>query len=115
MIEPKSYVYTYPHARVLNDEQRQLTVNLSKTKVVVFEARRSEVCNFMLSGAVVERVESYKYLGFVFHATKKLTVGTDALARCSGHGGYRKEGSICYETAMCTSGHTRSSSAAQAI
>ena len=60
-------------------EQRQLTVNLSKTKVVVFEARQSDVCGFVLSGAVVERVESYKYLGFVVHATKKLTFGTDAL------------------------------------
>ncbi len=27
----------------------------------------------------MERVESYKYLGFVVHATKKLTFGTDAL------------------------------------
>jgi len=27
----------------------------------------------------VERVESYKYLGFVVHATKKLTFGTDTL------------------------------------
>ena len=44
-------------------EQRQLTVNLSKTKVVVFETRQSDVCDFVLSGAVVERVESYKYLG----------------------------------------------------
>ncbi len=62
-------------------EQRQLTVNLSKTKVVVFEARvrQSDVCDFVLGGAVVERVESYKYLGFVVHATKKLTFGTDAL------------------------------------
>ncbi len=60
-------------------EQRQLTVNLSKTKVVVFETRQSGVCDFVLSGAVVERVESYKYLGFVVHATKKLTFGTDAL------------------------------------
>ncbi len=60
-------------------EQRQLTVNLSKAKVVVFEARQSDVCDFVLSGAVEERVESHKYLGFVFHATKKLTFGTDAL------------------------------------
>ncbi len=37
------------------------------------------MCDFVLSGAVVERVESYKYLGFVAHATKKLTFGTDAL------------------------------------
>ena len=50
-------------------EQRQLTVNLSKTKVVVFATRQSDVCD---SGAVVERVENFKYLGFVVHATKKL-------------------------------------------
>ncbi len=37
------------------------------------------MCDFVFSGAVVERVESYKYLGFVLHATKKLTFGTDAL------------------------------------
>ncbi len=56
--------------------QRQLTVNLSKTKVVVFE---SDMCDFVVSGAAVERVESYKCLGFFVHATKKLTLGTDAL------------------------------------
>ena len=56
-------------------EQRQLTFNLSKTKVVVFEARQGDVRSFVLSGAVVERVESYKYFGFVVHAT----FGTDAL------------------------------------
>ena len=33
----------------------------------------------MLSGAVVDRVESYKYLGFVVHATKKVTFGAGAL------------------------------------
>ena len=38
-------------------EERQLTVNLSKTKVVVFEHRRSDVPDFVLNGAVVERVE----------------------------------------------------------
>ena len=52
-------------------EQRQHTVNLSKTKVV-FVTRQSDVCDFVLSGAVVEWVESYKYLGFVVQ-------GTDAL------------------------------------
>ncbi len=51
-------------------EQHQVTVNLSKIKVVVFETRQSDVCDFVLSGAVVERVESYKILGFVLHATK---------------------------------------------
>ena len=57
-------------------EARQLTVNLSKTKVVVFEHRQSDVPDFVLNGAVVERVESYKYLGFVVHATKAMTFGT---------------------------------------
>ena len=37
------------------------------------------MCDFVLSGAVVEMVESYKYLGLALHATKKLTFGTDAL------------------------------------
>ena len=31
-------------------EQHRLTVNLSKTKVVVFETRQSDVCDFVLSG-----------------------------------------------------------------
>ena len=38
-------------------DQRQLTVNLSKTKVVVFEARHSHVADLVLNSAVVERVE----------------------------------------------------------
>ena len=60
-------------------EQRQLTVNLSKTKVVVFEKQQSATCDFRLNGAVVERMDRYKYLGFVFHATKGLHFGTEAL------------------------------------
>ena len=46
-------------------EQRQLTVNLSKTKVVVFETQQSAVRDFRLNGAVVKRVDTYKYLGLV--------------------------------------------------
>ena len=38
---------------------------------MVFEPRRSNVADFVLNGAVVERGKSYKYLGFVFHATKR--------------------------------------------
>ena len=64
-------------------EQRQLTVNLSKTKVVVFETRQSDVCDFVLSGAVGERVKSHSCrclnLRFVVHVTKKLTSGTGVL------------------------------------
>ena len=60
-------------------DQRQLKVNLSKKKVVVFEPHCSEVADFVLNGAVVERGESNKYLGFVFHATKNMSVGTSFL------------------------------------
>ena len=37
------------------------------------------MCDFSLNGAVVERVDRYKYLGFVFHATKGLHFGIEAL------------------------------------
>ena len=37
------------------------------------------MCDFRLNGAVVERVDKYKNLGFVFHATKGLHFGTEAL------------------------------------
>ena len=45
--------------------------------------------------------EGYKYLGFDVHATKKLTFGTAPPSLS-----YGKKGSICYETALCTLGHT---------
>ena len=53
---------------------RQKWLSLTPDKVMY-----TYVCDFVLSGAVVERVESYKYLGFVVHATKKVTFGTDCL------------------------------------
>ena len=57
--------------------ERQLTVNLSKTKIVVFETRRIDCTEsvdlFIFNAKPVERVDSYRYLGFTFHATKRLT------------------------------------------
>ena len=41
---------------------------------MVFEYRQSDVPDSLLNGAVLERVESYKYLGFVVHATKAVTL-----------------------------------------
>ncbi len=46
-------------------------VNLSKTKIVIFEAQHGCVADLMLNSAVMEEVESFKYLGFTF-----LSVGT---------------------------------------
>ena len=59
-------------------EQRQLTVNLAKTKVVTFGSR-ARCQAFMFNGNEVERVQSYKYLGFEFHATKSLAHGVSKL------------------------------------
>ena len=44
-------------------EQRQLSVNLAKTKVVTFGSR-AKCQAFTFNGNEVERVQSYKYLGF---------------------------------------------------
>ena len=54
--------------------------NLAKTKVVTFGSR-ARCQAFTFSGSEVERVQSYKYLGFEFHATKafKLTHGFSKL------------------------------------
>ena len=41
-------------------EHHQLTVNLTKTKLVVFEASKSEYVGFVFNGRVVERVNSYR-------------------------------------------------------
>ncbi len=60
-------------------ELRQLTVNLSKTKVVIFEARKSDCKEFVFSGTTVERHDEYRYLGFVFHATKNMAHGVEYL------------------------------------
>ena len=67
------------HALQLFCEQRQLSVNLTKTKVVTFGSR-ARCQAFKFNGNDVERVQSYKYLGFEFHVTKALTHGVSKLA-----------------------------------
>ena len=51
---------------------RQLSVNFTKTKVIIFEHTESSCQDFIFNADVVERVQTYKYLGFEFHATKSL-------------------------------------------
>ena len=58
---------------------RGLHVNVSKTKIVVFEPRRSECCSFMFDGQEIERVEVFKYLGIAFHATRGLSCAMEYL------------------------------------
>ena len=58
--------------------QRHLSVNLAKTKVVTFGSKAA--CQaFIFNSNEVERVETYKYLGFEFHAIKNLAHGVSQL------------------------------------
>ena len=58
---------------------RGLTVNVSKTKVVVFEPKHSECQPFMFEGQIVERVDVFKYLGIAFHAQRGLSCAMEQL------------------------------------
>ena len=52
----------------------KLTVNVDKTKVVIFERRKSKnKYNFNFNGKKVDLVESFKYLGIYFNSKGTLT------------------------------------------
>jgi len=59
--------------------ERQLVINVSKTKVVVFEKRRNAAPEFTYRGTTIERVQSLKYLGLKLHSTKGMAVAIDKL------------------------------------
>jgi hypothetical protein len=54
--------------------ERQLVINVSKTKVVVFEKHRSAVPKFTYRGTTIERVQSFRYLGLELHSTRGMAV-----------------------------------------
>ena len=58
---------------------RGLTVNTSKTKVVIFEPRHTECQAFTFLGQTIERVDVFKYLGIAFHATRGLSCAMEQL------------------------------------
>jgi hypothetical protein len=53
---------------------QQLVINVSKTKVVVFEKHRSVAPEFTYRGTTIERVQSFRYLGLKLHSTKGMAV-----------------------------------------
>jgi hypothetical protein len=53
---------------------RQLVINVSKTKVVVFEKHRSVAPEFTYRGTTIERVQSFRYLGLELHNTKGMVI-----------------------------------------
>jgi hypothetical protein len=50
--------------------ERQLIVNVKKTKVIVFEARKSMCHVFQYEGEAIEQLNFFKYLGVELHDTK---------------------------------------------
>ncbi len=54
--------------------QCQLTVNVKKTKVVVFEACKSVCQAFQYEGETIEQLNFFKYVGVELHGTKGMQV-----------------------------------------
>jgi hypothetical protein len=60
--------------------ERQLTVNVKKTKVVVFEARKCVCQAFQYDGEAIEQLNSFKYLSVELHGTKGMQAAIHRLA-----------------------------------
>jgi len=60
--------------------ERQLTVNVKKTKVVMFEARKSVCQAFQYEGEAIEQLNSFKYLSVELHGTKGMQATIQRLA-----------------------------------
>jgi len=59
--------------------ERQLVINVSKTKVVVFEKRCNVTPEFTYRGTTIEQVQSFRYLGLELHSTRGMAVAIDKL------------------------------------
>jgi hypothetical protein len=60
--------------------ERQLIVNVKKTKVVVFEAHKSVCQAFQYEGKAIKQLNSFKYLGVELHDTKGMQATIQRLA-----------------------------------
>ena len=60
-------------------EDRRLTVNIEKTKTLVFGARKRLKTPITLKGMPIEQVESFKYLGLIFHQNCSFKLAIDTL------------------------------------
>jgi hypothetical protein len=59
--------------------EHELTVNVKKTKVVVFEACKFVCQAFQYEGEAIEQLNSFKYLGVELHGTKGMQVAIQRL------------------------------------
>ena len=87
-------------------EERQLTVNLSKTKVVVSEHRQSDMPDFVLSCG---KGGELQVLGLCCTRHQSNDIW-DKLSSGSG-----QEGDVCHAAVVCTSWHQGPCYAVQAI
>ncbi len=55
-------------------------MNVKKTKVVVFEARKSVCQAFQYEGEAIDQLNFFKYLGVELHGTKGMQVVIQRLA-----------------------------------
>jgi len=64
--------------------ERGLTVNVKKTKVMVFNS--VDPCQkFVFEGDIIERVQTFNYLGILFETTPNLDSAVEHLAAASRH------------------------------
>ena len=58
---------------------RGLVVNVSKTKIMIFEHKHTDSPAFHIGGEEVARVEAFKYLGILFHETRGMSCAIEQL------------------------------------
>ncbi len=63
--------------------KRGLTVNVKKTKILVFEPRKSSIPSFFFNGDIIEQVDEFKYLGVMMHCTKGLSPAIEYLCKAA--------------------------------
>ena len=56
---------------------------MNKTKILVFEHRKSTTPAFLYGGKDIEQVDEFKYLGMLMHGTKDLSPAIDLLCRAA--------------------------------
>ncbi len=56
-----------------------MVINVSKTKVVVFEKGCSVAPEFTYKRTIIERVQSLRYLGLELHSTRGMVVAINKL------------------------------------
>ncbi len=56
-----------------------MVINVSKTKVLVFENCRSAAPEFTYRRTTIERVQSFRYMGLKLHSTRGVAVAIEKL------------------------------------